>query len=220
MARLEWDAIGERLFESGVDRGVLYPLVSGTYPKGVVWNGITAVNENPSGGEANEIYADNINYLTLRSAEKYGITINAYTYPDEFAECDGTAAIGQGITVGQQKRKPFGLSYRTLIGNDVDGESHGYKIHLAYGCTVSPSARDHQTINESPEALEMSWEGTCTPVNVGEGFKPTSTLEIDSTKVSKELLDAVENILYGSETEEARLPLPSEIMELATAEKN
>ena len=131
MARLEWDAIGERLFESGVDRGVLYPLVAGTYPKGIVWNGITAVNENPSGGEANEIYADNINYLTLRSAEKYGLTINAYTYPDEFAECDGTASIAQGITVGQQKRKPFGLAYRTLIGNDVDGESHGYKIHLA-----------------------------------------------------------------------------------------
>lgn len=220
MPKIVWDELGKHFFETGVAKGVLYPFANGAYPKGFAWNGVTAVNENPSGAEATDIYADNINYLTLRSAEKYGFTINAYTYPDEFAECDGSAALTDGVTIGQQPRKAFGLAYQTLIGNDVDGDNHGYKIHLAYGCTASPSPRDHQTVNESPEALEMSWEVNCTPVSVGEGYKPTATVEIDSTKVPKDFLKTIEDILYGSEDAEPRLPLPEEIYSIIESTKN
>lgn len=198
MPRLEWDKSGERFFETGVDRTVLYPAVNGAYPKGVAWNGITAVNENPSGAEPTALYADNIKYLTLMSAETYGCTIEAYMYPDEFGQCDGSAAIAKGVTIGQQKRVPFGLSYRTLIGNDADGQEHGYKIHLVYGGLASPSQKDHSTVNDNPDATSMSWDVTNTPVEVP-GYKPTASIEIDSTKIDKDKLAKLESILYGGD---------------------
>lgn len=212
--KLTWDSTGERFYETGVKQGVLYPQAEGgTYPKGVAWNGLTAVTESPSGAEANPLYADDIKYLNLMSAEDFGATVEAYYYPDEFAECDGSADIAPGITIGQQKRKAFGLSYRTAIGNDVDGSDHGYKIHLIYGAMAAPSERAYATMNDSPEAITFSWELTTTPVNVT-GFKPTAHLEINSLKVDAEKLAALEAILYGTESEEARLPLPDEIVEL------
>lgn len=198
MPRLEWDKSGERFFETGVDRTVLYPAVNGAYPKGVVWNGITAVNENPSGAEPTALYADNIKYLTLMSAEEYGYTIEAYMYPDEFGKCDGSATIAEGVTIRQQKRVPFGLCYRTMIGNDVDGQDHGYKLHLIYGGLASPSQKDHKTVNDNPDADSMSWDVDSTPVTVP-GYKPTSSIEIDSTKIAKEKLEKLEAILYGSD---------------------
>lgn len=214
MSKLVWDNTGERFYETGVKHGVLYPQAEGgTYPKGVAWNGLTAVTESPSGAEANPLYADDIKYLNLMSAEDYGATVEAYYYPDEFAECDGSADIAPGITIGQQKRKAFGMSYRTAIGNDVDGSDHGYKIHLIYGAMAAPSERAYATMNDSPEAITFSWELTTTPVNVT-GFKPTAHLEINSLKVDAEKLAALEAILYGTESEEARLPLPDEIVEL------
>lgn len=212
--KLTWDQTGERFYETGVKMGVLYPQgEGGTYPKGSAWNGLTAVTESPSGAEANPLYADDIKYLNLMSAEDFGATVEAYTYPDEFAECDGSAEIAPGISIGQQKRKTFGMSYRTSIGNDVDGSDHGYKIHLIYGAMAAPSERAYATMNDSPEAITFSWELTTTPVNVT-GFKPTAHLEIDSTKVDAEKLTALEAVLYGTESEEARLPLPDEIVEL------
>ena len=226
MSKLIWGKTGERLYETGVDHGVLYPVgANGTYPKGVAWSGLSAVTESPSGAEANNIYADNIKYLSLMSAEEFGATIEAYTYPDEFAVCDGTAEIAKGVTVGQQSRKMFGFSYRTIIGNDTDDAEHGYKLHLIYGAKASPSEKNYQTVNDSPEAISLSWEVTTTPVEIsavdpstGKAFKPTASLTIDSTKVDAEKLKAFEEILYGSEDKEARLPLPDEVIELFNAE--
>lgn len=213
MSKLVWDQVGERLYETGTKKGVLYPFESNAYAKGVAWNGLTAVTESPSGAEATAIYADDIKYLNLRSAEEFGATIEAYTYPDEFAECDGSAYIAPGIKIGQQKRKMFGFSYTTTLGNDTEGDEHGYKIHLVYGATASPSEKSYQTINDSPEAITFSWEVATTPVEV-KGFKPTATLEIDSTKVDADKLTALEDILYGTENAEPRLPLPDEVVAL------
>lgn len=213
MARLVWDKIGERVYETGVRQGVLYPMVGGAYPKGVAWNGLTAVTESPSGAEATPIYADDIKYLNLYSTEEFGATIEAYTYPKEFEECDGSAEIAVGVTIGQQTRKSFGMCYRTVIGNDVENEAHGYKLHIIYGATASPSEKAYATINDSPEAITFSWEVTTVPVNV-DGFKPTASLTIDSTKVDSAKLTALEDILYGNGETEARLPLPDEIATL------
>ena len=215
MARLVWDKTGERLYETGVSQGVLYPQSSGTYPKGVAWNGLTAVTESPSGAEATALYADNIKYLNLFSAEEFGATIEAYTYPDEFMECDGSAQYAKGAYIGQQNRKSFGLCYKTLLGNDTDGQDHGYKLHIIYGAMASPSEKAYTTVNDSPEAVPFSWEVTTTPVNVT-GFEPTATIVIDSTKCDPEKLQDLEDILYGSDTggsggTEPRLPLPDEI---------
>lgn len=213
MAKLEWDKTGERLYETGVKNGVLYVQEGGAYPKGVAWNGLTAVTESPSGAEATPLYADDIKYLNLVSAEELGGTIEAYMFPDEFAQCDGSASLVEGVSIGQQARKTFGLCYRTTLGNDVDLNDHGYKLHLLYGCLAAPSEKAYASINDSPEAITFSWEFTTTPVSV-EGFKPTSLITIDSTKANKEKLAALEAILYGTEDAEARLPLPSEIATL------
>ena len=214
MAKLVWDQSGQRFYETGVKNGVLYVQdESGAYPKGVAWNGLTAVTESPSGAEATPLYADDIKYLELFSAEEFGATIEAYTYPEEFEACDGSAEIASGVVIGQQTRKAFGLCYKTVVGNDVKGNDLGYKIHLIYGCKAAPSEKAYQTINDSPEAITFSWEVTTTPVNV-EGFKPTSTLIIDSTKVDSEKLAAIEAKLFGSESEEASLPLPDEIVDM------
>ena len=213
MARLVWDKTGERFYETGVRQGVLYPMVDGAYPKGVAWNGLTAVTESPSGAESTALYADDIKYLNLRSTEEFGATIEAYTYPKEFEECDGSAELAAGVTIGQQPRKSFGLSYRTALGNDVENENHGYKLHLIYGATASPSEKAYATTSDSPEAITFSWEVTTVPVNV-EGFKPTAVLTIDSTKVDPAKLAALEDILYGKAEAEARLPLPDEIATL------
>lgn len=214
MSKIVWDKTGERYYETGVKNGVLYLLGEGNaYTKGVAWNGLTAVTESPSGAEASPLYADDIKYVNLMSAEEFGATIEAYTYPEEFAECDGSASIATGVYIGQQKRKTFGLSYRTVIGNDVDNNDYGYKLHLIYGALAAPSEKAYATINDSPEAITFSWELTTTPVEV-EGFKPTASVTIDSTKCDETKLKALEAILYGSENEEARLPLPSEVAEI------
>lgn len=216
MSKLVWDKTGERLYETGVDHGVLYPVqAGGVYNKGVAWNGLISVTESPSGAEASPIYADNIKYLNLMSTEEFGATIEAYMYPDEFAECDGSAEIAKGVNIGQQNRKTFGLCYRTVIGNDVDSNGHGYKLHMIYGALAAPSEKGYQTINDSPEAITFSWELSTTPVNV-EGFKPTASLTIDSTKADPSKLAALEKILYGDTNPEAeaRLPLPDEIATL------
>lgn len=221
MSKIVWDQTGERLYETGVKQGVLYPQSNGVYPTGVAWNGLTAVTESPSGAESTPLYADDIKYLNLMSAEEFGATIEAYTYPDEFMACDGSAEVAKGVTIGQQTRNMFGLSYVTTIGNDVAGNAHGYKIHLIYGAQASPSEKAYATINDSPEAITFSWEVTTTPVNVT-GFKPTASLVIDSTKVDAEKLKALEEILYGKDAAsegggdgvEARLPLPDEIIAL------
>lgn len=211
MAKLVWDKTGERLYETGVSHGVLYVQDStGAYPAGVAWNGLTAVTESPSGAEATPLYADDIKYLELRSAEEFGATIEAYTYPTEFEACDGSAELAEGVTIGQQDRKTFGLCYRTIVGNDVKKNDLGYKLHLIYGATASPSEKGYQTVNDSPEAITFSWEVTTTPINV-DGFKPTSSLTIDSTKVDKSKLDALEAKLYGDESTEATLPTPDEV---------
>lgn len=210
MSKLVWDQTGERYYETGVKMGVLYPQEAGAYPKGVVWNGLTAVTESPSGAEATALYADDIKYLNLISTEEFGATIEAYTYPDEFAQCDGSAEFMPGIMLGQQTRKTFGMAYRTTLGNDVDGNEYGYKLHLIYGALAAPSEKAYATINDSPEAITFSWEVSTTPVNVT-GYKPTASITIDSTKVDADALAALEAVLYGSESEEARLPLPDEI---------
>ena len=216
MSKIVWDAIGEHTFETGVRNGVLYLKdTEGAYSNGVAWNGLTSVSESPEGAEATDLYADDIKYLTLMSAENFKATIEAYTYPVEFEECDGSATIANGVVIGQQARKPFGLCYRTAIGNDTDGNEHGYKLHIVYGCQASPSEKQYSTINDSPEAITFSWEVSTTPVNVN-GKKPTATLIIDSTKADKAKLTALEAILYGSEEKEPRLPLPDEIATLMT----
>ena len=216
MSKLVWDTIGERFYETGVKQGVLYVQSAGAYPKGVAWNGLTAVTESPSGAEATALYADDIKYLNLMSNEEFGATIEAYTYPEEFAVCDGSIALAAGVMLGQQKRSTFGLCYRTALGNDTDGSDYGYKLHLIYGCLAAPSEKAYATINDSPEAITFSWEVSTTPVEVS-GYKPTSCITIDSTKVDETKLKALEDILYGSESEEARLPLPNEIAELMAA---
>lgn len=214
MSKLTWDQTGERFYETGVKQGVLYPQAEGgTYPKGVAWNGLTAVTESPSGAEATPLYADDIKYLNLMSAEEFGATIEAYTYPDEFAQCDGSAEIAKGVSIGQQARKAFGMSYKTTLGNDVAKNDYGYKLHLIYGALAAPSEKAYATINDSPEAITFSWEVTTTPVSV-KGFKPTANITIDSTKVDKEKLAALEAILYGGDSVEPRLPLPDEVATL------
>lgn len=214
MSKIVWDETSKRLYETGVKQGVLYPQDDkGAYPKGVAWNGLTAVTESPSGAEATALYADDIKYLNLMSAEEFGATIEAYTYPDEFAACDGSAELASGVTIGQQKRTAFGLSYRTVVGNDVAGNDYGYKLHLIYGAMAAPSEKAYATINDSPEAITFSWEVTTTPVSVA-GHKPTACLTIDSTKADAAKLKELENILYGSDDVEARLPLPDEIATL------
>ena len=217
MSKIVWDQTGERLYETGVKRGVLYVQDSGgTYPKGVAWNGLTAVTESPSGAEATPLYADDIKYLNLISTEELGGTIEAYTYPDEFAECDGSASIATGVYIGQQSRKTFGMCYTTTVGNDVDSNAHGYKLHLIYGALASPSEKAYSTINDSPEAITFSWEFSTTPVNVT-GFKPTANIVIDSTKAAPEKMAALEKILYGDTDVEPRLPLPNEVAQVMTA---
>ena len=217
MSKIVWDQTGERLYETGVKRGVLYVQDSGgTYPKGVAWNGLTAVTESPSGAEATPLYADDIKYLNLISTEELGGTIEAYTYPDEFAECDGSASIATGVYIGQQSRKTFGMCYTTTVGNDVDSNAHGYKLHLIYGALASPSEKAYSTINDSPEAITFSWEFSTTPVNVT-GFKPTANIVIDSTKATPEKMAALEKILYGDTDVEPRLPLPNEVAQVMSA---
>ena len=214
MAKLIFDKTGERFFETGVNKGVLYVQdTNGAYPQGVAWNGLTAVTESPSGAEATPLYADNIKYLNLMSTEEFGATVEAYTYPDAFAACNGEMSVAEGVSVGQQTRKAFGMSYQTKIGNDVEGTELGYKIHIIYNALAAPSEKAYATINDSPEAITFSWELSTTPVEVS-GGKPTATLVIDSTKVSAEALAAVEAALYGTESEEAHLPLPDEIVAL------
>lgn len=224
MSKLVWDQIGERVYETGVSRGVLYPMNnSGAYPNGVAWNGLTSVSESPEGADVEDVYADNIKYLQLQATETFGATIEAYTYPDEFALCDGSVELAAGVIAGQQPRKSFGLCYRTEVGNDVMGEAYGYKLHLIYGCKAQPSEKSYETINDSPEAIQFSWEVKTTPVNVT-GQKATSSITIDSTKVNNpDIMAALEDILYGtdasgsSEGTAPRLPLPDEIVAIFEA---
>lgn len=221
MSKIVWDQTGERFYETGVKNGVLYVQASGAYPKGVAWNGLTAVTESPSGAEATALYADDTKYLNLYSAEEFGATIEAYTYPDEFAACDGSAELVDGVQIGQQTRKAFGLCYRTVLGNDTDSNDYGYKLHIIYGAMASPSEKAYATINDSPEAITFSWEITTTPVSVA-GFKPTASIVIDSTKADSDKLAALEEILYGKDGDggsgtDPRLPLPDEIKTLMTS---
>lgn len=214
MAKLVWDKTGKRTFETGVDHGVLYPTTtSGAYGQGVAWNGLTSITESPSGAEPTNLYADNIKYLTLLSAEDFGGTINAYTYPDEFELCDGTAELGKGVVIAQQPRKVFALVYRTKVGNDLQGQDAGYKIHIIYGALASPSEKTRDTINESPSAVEFSWTFTTTPVNVT-GYAPTAHLIIDSTKVEAGKLKQIEDALFGTEEEEPKLLMPDEVLQI------
>lgn len=213
MSMLEWDKTGERQYTTGVDKVVLYVQSAGAYPNGVAWNGVTAITESPSGAEPTPLYADNIKYLNLISAEELALTIEAYMSPEEFDQCDGSASVAKGVTIGQQDRKQFGLAYRTIIGNDVDGNNHGYALHLVYGCMAAPSERANNTINDSPEAATLSWEVSTTPVNVT-GFKPTASLEIKSTEADPDKLAALEAVLFGGTDSEARLPLPDEVIEM------
>lgn len=215
--RLVWDQIGEKKYETGLSQGVHYTQVGDAYPKGVAWNGLTAVTESPGGAEATDLYADDIKYASLRAAETFDATIEAYTYPDEFAACDGSAEVAPGVTIGQQTRKPFGFSYKTQQGSDAAVEGEGaYKIHLIYGATASPSEKGYQTINDSPEAITFSWEVKTTPVPVP-GYKPTASLVVDSTKITQAKLEALEDVIYGSESADARLPLPDEVIALVGA---
>lgn len=216
MSTLVWDQTGERLYETGVKKGVLYVAAEGkAYGKGVAWNGLTAVTESPSGAEATPLYADDIKYLNLMSAEELGGTIEAYMYPDEFAACNGEASLADGVSIGQQSRSIFGLCYRTVLGNDTENNDHGYKLHLIYGAQASPSERAYATINDTPEPITMSWEFTTTPVSVA-GMKPTSIITIDSTKADATCLAALEAVLYGTKDAEAYLPLPDEVKTLMT----
>ena len=219
MSRLIWDNAGERFYETGVKRGVLYPTkADGTYDKGVVWNGLSSVSESPSGAEANPIYADDQKYLELRSAEEFGATVEAYTYPDEFAICDGSAEVASGVMVGQQTRKRFGLCYRTILGNDTETDNYGYKLHLIYNAMASPSERSYQTVNDSPEAITFSWEMTTTPIAVGDNYKPTASMTIDSTKCDSAKLEQLEDVLYGTSEADPRLPLPAEVISIMGGE--
>lgn len=225
MARIVWDADTKRRYETGVDHGVFYPKdKDGTYSNGVPWNGLTGVTQSPSGSEPTALWADNMKYLSIKSAEEFGCTIEAYTYPDEFNECNGFAELAAGVTVGQQKRKPFGFCYRTIVGNDAESDDYGYKLHLIYGCEASPSESAYSTKNDSPDAITFSWSVTTTPVTASGDLKPTALVEIDSTVADKEKLAALEAILYGSDASgedaqgtEPRLPLPSEIATMFAA---
>ena len=216
MAILKWDQVGERFYETGTKNGVLYPQVNGAYPKGVAWNGLSAVTASPEGAEPTDIYADDIKYLPLRSAENFKATIEAYTYPDEFAECDGSASILDGVSIGMQPRKPFGFSWVTTLGNDTELDSYGYKIHIVWGATASPSEKSYQTINDSPEAITFSWEIDTIPAPVT-GYKPTAHMEIDSTKVTAKQLQAVKDTLWGTANTEAYLPLPDDLIDIIEA---
>lgn len=221
MSRIVWDKTGDRFYETGVEKGVLYPYADGAYNKGVAWNGLTAVTESPSGGEATALWADNIKYLNIMSTEELGATIEAYTYPDEFKACNGETEISAGVTIGQQSRSMFGMSYVTKIGNDTDGQDHGYKIHLIYGAMAAPSEKAYETTDDSVEAMTFSWEISTTPVEVTAGkFKPTASVTIDSTKVKADELKKLEDILYGTDVDsgtEPRLPLPDELATIFTA---
>lgn len=218
MAAIVWDEDGKRLYETGVDHGVLYKIANGKYGKGVAWNGLTNVTESPSGAEPNKIYADNINYLTLMSAEEFALTIEAYSSPEEFDECDGTKQACNGVTIGQQDREKFGFSYRTILGNDEKMNNYGYTLHLVYGLLASPSERAYETVNDSPEPAALSWECSSTPVAVS-GYKPTCVIKIDSTKADATKLAALEKKLYGADPEEeAQLPLPDEVIKMMTAD--
>lgn len=226
MSKLKWDQLGEKKFKTGVDHGVLYPQKNGAYPKGVVWNGLTAVNRNPSGAEDNKLYADNIQYLNIKSAETLGLTIECYMYPDEWAQCNGETELAEGVYIGQQRRNTFGFSYRNKLGNDVDGEDHGFELNLVYGCSSAPSEQANATINESPEPATFSYEVSTTPITVsgvgpdGKPYKPTALIIVDSTKVDRDKLLELEKILYGTDGEgeeagtDGRLPLPDEVMAL------
>ena len=219
--RAMWDEIGKRYYETGVDRAMLYKMKDNAYPLGVPWSGITSVEESPSGAESNGFYADNIKYFNLTSAEEYACTIGAYMYPDEFAECDGSVEVADGVRIGQQTRAPFGFCYRTVLGNDTQKNKYGYKLHLVYGCEASPSSKEHGSVNDSPEPAEMSWEVNTTPVPV-KGHEPTATMEVDSTKTPPEKLKLLEDILYGKDPTsddtddgtDPRLPLPDEVIAL------
>ena len=214
MAKLVFNNVGERLFETGVKNGVLYVMGDeGAYENGVVWNGLTAVTESPSGAETTPLYADDVKYVVIYAAEEFGATVDAYTYPEEFEQCDGSAAISEGITIGQQTRKSFGMCYKTSVGNDVQGQDYGYKIHIIYGAKAAPSEKSYSTINDSPEAVTFSWELSTVPVPV-EGHNPTATMVIDSTRVPAEKMALIEAKLYGSEESDATLPLPNEILAL------
>lgn len=216
MAKLVWDQIGEHFYETGVRQVVLYPMTGNAYDTGVAWNGVTSIEESPSGADFNPIYADDIKYLNIQGAEEFGASINAYTYPDEFAECDGEATPISGLSIGQQPRKGFGLCYRTTIGNDTEGINYGYKLHLVYGAQVTPSSKSYSTINDSPEPAEMSWEMNTTPVSVT-GMKPTSIIKIDSRRFGAAAMEAIEDILYGSTNSTPRLPLPDEVISIMGA---
>lgn len=224
MSRVIWDKTGDRFYETGIDHGVLYPQVNGAYPKGVAWNGLTSVSEAPSGAEDTALYADNIKYLNLKSAEEFGLTIECYTSPDEWSSCDGSSEIAEGVTVHQQKRKNFGLCYRTKKGNDTDGDDYGYILHLVYGCSASPSEKSYSSVNDSPDAIAMSYTVTTTPVDVA-GLRPTSLILVDSTKVDADKLKELEEILYGTDAtdgdtstgKDPRLPLPAEIVSMFAA---
>lgn len=214
--RVKWDQDGERFYETGVDRGMLYPKKNNAYPFGVAWSGLRSVEESPSGAEATALYADNIKYLNLMSAEEYGATIGVYTYPDEFAKCNGEDEIADGVTIGQQTRTAFGFAYRTVLGNDEKFNDFGYKIHIVYNCLAKPSSKSYESVNDSPAAAELSYEISTTPVNV-EGFKPSATVVIDSTKTTPAKMKAIEDVLYGTESSDPRLPLPDEIAAIMRA---
>lgn len=219
MSKMKWDQTGERVYETGVEQCALFPQDdTGAYPLGVAWNGISNITETPSGAEPTKLYANDKVYVTMMSAEEVGGTIEAYTYPDEFAECDGSATVVAGVRIGQQARRTFGLAYKTLIGNDVVGTKYGYKLHLVWGALASPSEKAHATVNDSPEAQTMSWEYTTTPVDVA-GYQPTASMEIDSTTVDAEKLAALEAIIYGSESEEPKLPMPEAVIEMLKGEQ-
>ena len=219
MSKIVWDQVGERFFETGVDHGVLYPYDNGSYQAGVAWNGLTNVSENPSGADNNDFWADNLKYVSLRSAEEFGASIECYTYPDEFAECNGERALANGVTIGQQKRKSFGFSYRTKLGNDVDGDDHGYKLHLIYGCTAAPTEKSYQTINDSPDIITFSYEINTIPVAIPGYDKPSAQITIDSTKINHTKLMKIENALYGTENGSPTLPMPADIIAILNAEE-
>lgn len=216
--KLVWDQSGERLYETGVSQCALYPMVSGAYPKGVAWNGITAITESPSGAESTPMYADDIKYLDIVSTETYAATIEAYMYPDEFKPCNGESEIADGVVIGQQNRQKFGFCYKTILGNDTDGEDYGYELHLVYGGLAAPAEEAHNSKNESPEGMTMSWSVSTTPVEVP-GKKPTATVTFNSVKVGEKVMKAIEDVVYGSSAAEARLPLPSELIELISTAK-
>lgn len=212
MTKLKWDETGDRLYETGTKNGVLYPMTSNSYGNGVAWNGLTAVTESPSGAEPTDLYADDMKYLTLRSAETFGATIEAYTYPDEWAACDGSAEIATGVYAAQQPRKSFGLCYRTIVGNDTETNAYGYKLHLIYNATASPSERSYATVNDSPEAITFSWEIATTPIAINEDYANTALITIDSTKCDPDALAELEDLLYGTASSEPTLPLPARVI--------